>query len=79
MFVLESAVTLGIVFRNTAQPEEESLRNDPIQVYKEPVPVKLSKTTGHWRSTCAQVREHTVARRHVEDSYALAARTSAQG
>jgi hypothetical protein len=74
MFVLGSAVTLGIVFRNTAQPEEESLRNDPIQVYKEPVPVKLSKTDRALAlDTALKFVNTAVARRHVEESYALAA------
>ncbi len=74
MFVLGSAVTLGIVFRNTAHPEEESLRNDPIQVYKEPVPVKLSKTDRALAlDTALKFVNTAVARRHVEDSYALAA------
>ena len=75
MLVLGSAVTLGIVFRNTAHPEEETLRDDPIQVYKEPVPVKLSKTDRALAlDTALKFVNTAVARRHVEDSYALAAR-----
>jgi hypothetical protein len=73
VLVLGSAVTLGIVFRNTAQPEKETLRNDPIQVYKEPVPVKLSKTDRALAlDTALKFVNTAVARRHVEDSYALA-------
>jgi hypothetical protein len=74
MLVLGSAVTLGIVFRNTAHPEKETLRDDPIQVYKEPVPVKLSKTDRALAlDTALKFVNTAVARRHVEDSYALAA------
>lgn len=74
MLVLGSAGTLGIVFRNTARPEETTLRNDPIQVYKEPIPVKLSKTDRALAlSTALKFVNTAVARRHVEDSYALAA------
>lgn len=74
MLVLASAVTLGIVFRNTARPEETTLRNDPVQVYKEPVPVKLSKTERALAlDTALKFVNTAVARRHVEDSYALAA------
>lgn len=74
MLVLGGAVTLGIVFRNTAHPEEETLRNDPVQVYKEPVPVKLSKTDRALAlDTALKFVNTAVARRHVEDSYALAA------
>jgi hypothetical protein len=74
MLVLGSALTLGIVFRNTAHPEKETLRNDPIQVYKEPVPVKLSKTDRALAlDTALKFVNTAVARRHVEDSYALAA------
>jgi hypothetical protein len=74
VLVLGSAVTLGIVFRNAAHPEKETLRNDPIQVYKEPVPVKLSKTDRALAlDTALKFVNTAVARRHVEDSYALAA------
>lgn len=74
MLALASAVTLGIVFRNTARPEETTLRNDPIQVYKEPIPVKLSKTDRALAlDTALKFVNTAVARRHVEDSYALAA------
>jgi hypothetical protein len=74
MLVLGSAVTLGIVFRNTAHPEKETLRDEPIQVYKEPVPVKLGKTDRALAlDTALKFVNTAVARRHVEDSYALAA------
>jgi hypothetical protein len=67
-------VTLGIVFRNTAPVEKETLRNDPLQVYKEPVPVKLTKTDRALAlDTALKFVNTAVARRHVEDSYALAA------
>ena len=66
-------MTLGIVFRNTAEPEKETLRNDPIQVYREPVPVKLSKTDRALAlDTALKFVNTAVARRRVEDSYALA-------
>ncbi len=74
MLVLGSAVTLGIVFRNTAHPEKETLRDEPIQVYKEPVPAKLSKTDRALAlDTALKFVNTAVARKHVEDSYALAA------
>lgn len=74
MLVLGSAVTLGIVFRNTAPPEKETLRNDPLQVYKEPTPVRLTKTDRTLAlDTALKFVNTAVARRHVEDSYALAA------
>lgn len=80
MLVLGSAVTLGIVFRNTAHPEEETLRNEPLQVYREPIPVKLSKTDRALAlDTALKFVNTAVARRHVEDSYALAAPVLREG
>ena len=80
MLVLAGAVTLGVVFRNTAQPEESTMRNEPLQVYKEPIPVRLSKTDRALAlNTALKFVNTAVARRHVEDSYALAAPVLREG
>jgi hypothetical protein len=80
VIVLGSLVTLGIVFRNTAQPEEPTMSNEPLQVYKEPIPVKLSKTDRALAlNTALKFVNTAVARRHVEDSYALAAPVLREG
>jgi hypothetical protein len=80
MLVLVGAVTLGVVFRNTAKPEESTMRNEPLQVYKEPIPVTLSKTDRALAlNTALKFVNTAVSRRHVEDSYALAAPVLREG
>ena len=65
-------MTLGIVFRNTAPADEETLRTDPIQVYREQAPVPLTKTDRTLAfKTALKFVNTAVARRHVEDSYDL--------
>jgi hypothetical protein len=71
--VLAGAVTIGIAFRNTAPHEESTLRNEPVQVYHEPTPVRLTKTDRALAlKTALKFVNTAVARRHVGDSYALA-------
>jgi hypothetical protein len=73
LLVLVSAITLGIVFRNTATHEESTLRNEPVQVYHEPTPVRLTKADRALAlRTALKFVNTAVARRHVGDSYDLA-------
>ena len=67
-------MTLGIMFPNTGREiEETSSRNDPGQVYHEPVVERLKKTDRTQALKTALTFVNTaVARRHVADSYGLA-------
>jgi hypothetical protein len=71
--VLTGAITIGIVFRNTAPHEESTLRNEPVQVYQEPTPVRLTKTDRALAlKTALKFVNTAVARHHVAESYTLA-------
>lgn len=75
LLVLATVITIGISFRNTAPREESTLRNDPIQVYHAPTPVRLTKADRTLALTTALKFVNTaVARRHVGDSYDLVSR-----
>jgi hypothetical protein len=75
LLVLATVITIGIVFRNTAPREESTLRNDPIQVYHAPTPVRLTKTDRTLAlKTALKFVNTAVARRHVGDSYELVSR-----
>ena len=74
LLVLGSAVTIGIVFQNTAPDEEATLRNEPVQVYHEPTPVRLTTADRALAlKTALKFVNTAVARRHVADSYDLVA------
>jgi hypothetical protein len=75
LLVLATAITIGIVFRNTASTEESTLRNEPIQVYHAPTPVRLTKADRTLAlKTALKFVNTAVARRHVGDSYNLVSR-----
>jgi len=74
LLVLAGAITIGIVFRNTAPVEEATLRNEPVQVYHEPTPVRLTTADRALAlKTALKFVNTAVARRHVGDSYDLVA------
>ena len=73
LLVLATAITIGIVFRNTAPAEESTLRNEPIQAYHAPTPVRLTKADRTLAlKTALKFVNTAVARRHVAESYTLA-------
>jgi hypothetical protein len=72
LLVLAGAITIGIVFRNTATREKSTLRNEPVQIYREPTPVRLTKADRQLAlSTALKFVNTAVTRRHVGDSYNL--------
>lgn len=67
------AVAVGIKYPNTASTPKETFRNEPIQEYQEPKVARLTKSERtHALTAALNFVNSAVARKHLEDSWALA-------
>jgi hypothetical protein len=80
LLVAAAAGAVGVIYPNTAEDEKPTYRNEPIQEYREPATVRLTRNDRTLALTTAMKFVDTaVARRHVDRSWELVAPGLRQG